>query len=186
MELVPEDQIPQRLHDIADHLATLNWYCEISPARYAWPYATLWGDDSTGARLFIRAGWGNKPMRTGRKRFPSGKYGWWFSPASSGEHRSPWCSMKREARLMQLAADPLTPIGPSVWRHGYLPREQTGCNCDKLRLYGEEQAAEALARAQAAREAGMGWRQERRYYQCPQDALAFHLTSRESWEPRST
>lgn len=183
-DLLPDELIPPRLHTIATELTELGWYTECTEARHAWPYAVLWGDHATGARLFIRAAWGNRPGLNYTKRFPGKKYGFWFSPPPPArDRRSPWCSVQRHAPLMRMAADPFLPLPDSVWRHGFIPRQQTGCDCDKLKLHGEHTAAEALARAKAAREAGMEWRRECRYYQCPDDAQAFHLTSREVWEP---
>lgn len=181
MDLTPDEQIPPRMHEIAQHLVELGWYTELTPARHAWPYAILWADHASGARIFIRAGWANRCSHNGLRRFPGKKYGYWFSPPPDDRIRSAWYSLKRAAPTMHMAEDPYQDIPASAWQYGFIPRQQMGCDCGKLKHRGEQAAAEALARAQAAREAGMEWRQECRYYQCPQDALAFHLTSLQSW-----
>lgn len=184
-DLHPDELVSPRMRAIASSLGALGWYTECTEARHAWPYATLWGDHASSARLFVGARWGNKLNAYGHKRFPGSRYSFWFSPPSpSTDRRSLWFSLKREAPLMEMAANPYQPIADSVWRQGFIPRQQTGCGCDKLQLYGEDAAVRALARAQEARAAGVEWRRECRFYQCPDDARAFHLTSMEARPPR--
>lgn len=177
------------MHAIASELAELGWYTECTPARFSWPYAIMWGDHASGARLFVRAGWSSKPGPNYTKQFSKRKYSFWFSPPPpSPDRRSLWYPLPRQGVprqgvLLSMAADPMVSLPSSARGLGFIPSQHTGCGCDKIQLYGEQAAAEALASAQAAREAGMERRRECRFYQCPDDARAFHLTSREAWEP---
>jgi hypothetical protein len=181
VDLHPDEQISPRLHSISDGLVEAGWYAEISAARYAWPYAQLWADHGTGARIFICAAWSPKRAYNGHRRFPGDKYSFWFSPPPAGESRSLWHFLRREHHLLPLAVDPFLEVPSWAPGQGFIPRQQTGCICEKTKHPDEQTAARALERAVAARAAGMTRRREQRYYQCPQDAAAFHLTSHESW-----
>lgn len=180
MDLTEDEQVSPRLRCLSDQLTELGWYTECSPARSTWTRATIEADHASGARALVTASWSRKLTKKGRHRWSARAYRYWFSPPPSGGMRSDWYFVQPEGLLLEMAAKPHLPVPLSSLGHGAIPRQETGCNCGKLRYYGVGAAKAALMRAQMARAGGMLRRRENNYYRCPQDSAAFHLTSRET------
>lgn len=177
-ELSRYERFPEALAKMEAPLKECGWYCETSDARHAWSRAVLFADHESGARLFLAIRWSRNPDRNGLMKWSRSGRSYRFSPPPTDQHSSPWYTLKSMALVLDMAADPAAPLPKELQPHGWLPYYQSGCRCEKIKHHGELGAQAALASAQKAREQGMTRRTECRYYQCPDDALSFHLTSK--------
>lgn len=169
---MPQDEcFPVRLTEIRKNLEAAGWFCEQSEARPTWPRAVIFADHPSGARFFLSMKWSaNRRKQDGTRKWSS-RRPCWFLPPARESLRSPWYRTVDAELRDGLIADPRLPLPSGISRSGFLPVHETGCQCEKIKFWGKPQAQDALRRAQEAQ------RGECRYYQCPDDARAFHLTS---------
>lgn len=183
-ELEPHESMSPYLLEWAQKATAHGWYVDLAQARYAWPRCSMAADHADGARVLVWCKWSTKRSQTGGmyKSFRLRNHRVWVSPVSkSALRKSPWYSLPDVQLLHDFVVSPFVPEGlqPQGWPTMY----GHACRCEKTGHRGHAEAARALAEAKAAREAGMERRNECRYYQCPDDALLFHLTSLERWSP---
>lgn len=177
-ELSAGERISPHVAALTQEMTGNGWYCETTDARHTWPRNELYADHASGARVLVVAAWRAKTGINGwsYKTWPIRKHKFWASPPSPVRGRnSPWFRLVTMDDMVTFVVSLTVPDG--LFPHGWPPGHGTACRCEKLMLHGEQKAAEALARAMQARAAGVERRRECRYYQCPDDALTFHLTS---------
>lgn len=173
--------MPPVLGEWAERLKALGWEPVLTPGRPTWPRAVLWADHPHDANFYIQSAVSRPRRPGGPRRWPSKKRTYWYRPAGSGRERSPWYRVSAEEAnyLTENVLDPdrIARTLRNKHPHGRLPLEETPCSCGKV-PFDMASAQTVLDEAKDNRHRGTARRRERRMYQCPHDALVYHVTSR--------